>query len=99
MITKPNRYKNGAFLAFVRTLNCCACDNLVHSGRGVDGIVEAHHVETRGAGGSDLKAIPLCRKHHSEIHMVGVDTFAKRHGMVYQELHYYLLNKFIMEAT
>lgn len=41
----------------------------------------AHHVKTKGAGGGDEWCVPLCAQHHSEIHNIGRDTFAKKYGM------------------
>lgn len=38
---------------------------------------EAHHIRTRGAGGSDdpENVMWLCRRHHREIHSMGRDAF------------------------
>jgi hypothetical protein len=92
MIEKPKRYESEAFLRFVRTQPCVVCESANY------GEVDAHHVETRGSGGSDLSAIPLCRMHHTEIHMVGVDTFARRHRVFYDQVKLQLLDKFIREG-
>lgn len=32
------------------------------------GITDAHHVKPVSLGGSDYTAVPLCRKHHDEVH-------------------------------
>jgi hypothetical protein len=65
LIPKPKRFESAAYLAFIRSLPCTACDYPV---------TEAHHLKTRGAGGSDLTAIPLCRQHHTQIHTEGTVT-------------------------
>lgn len=41
---------------------------------------EPHHLVSRGAGGSDLSVIPLCREHHHEIHRLGVKSFEEWYG-------------------
>lgn len=44
---------------------------------------DKHHIVTRGAGGIDDPGniIHLCRSCHSEVHMIGVDTWAERYGL------------------
>lgn len=51
--------KDESFLAEIRKLPCMAC--------GKHGPSEAHHVQTRGAGGGDdfFNLIPLCTEHHT----------------------------------
>jgi len=46
--------------------------------------VDAHHVKTRGAGGSDIieNLMPLCRAHHSEIHAKGLMWASKNYSSV-----------------
>lgn len=43
------------------------------------GRIEAHHEHSRGAGGADDSAVPLCAFHHRQRHDMGRDTFAKHH--------------------
>lgn len=64
---------------------CCIC--------GDDG--ETHHYDSIGMGhdrktldDSNHRKIQLCRKHHSEAHNIGRDTFGKKYhvyGIIYQE--------------
>ena len=64
---------------------CCIC--------GVKG--ELHHVDTIGMGNdrkslddSNHRKICLCRKHHTEAHAIGVDSFNGKHkvkGIIYRE--------------
>lgn len=69
---KPSRYEDHAYLQHVRAQRCVVCHNLNP---------DAHHLVTRGAGGSDHTAVPLCRNHHQECHHVGRARFEKRYGV------------------
>lgn len=42
-----------------------------------------HHIKTRGSGGDDKKQnlLSLCLKHHSEVHLIGRMTFAKKYNV------------------
>ncbi len=52
------------------------------SGVNCIGVVCAHHVKTRGAGGRDeANLLPLCVQHHQEIHSLGRTTFERRYQM------------------
>ena len=46
----------------------------------------AHVVHSQGAGGDSTHLIPLCRKHHTEQHNTGVETFAAKHGLDLEKL-------------
>lgn len=59
-------------MKYVRGFMCAAADR----GSACSGKTHAHHVTTRGAGGGDDETVPLCAKHHDEIHMKGTETFA-----------------------
>jgi hypothetical protein len=48
---------------------------------GCNGPVEAAHTKSRGAGGKSKHLIPLCRAHHTEQHLLGIKTFAMKHGL------------------
>ena len=71
---KNKREIDKEYLKFIRK-HSCLC------GVGCMGRVEAHHTTTRGAGGSDYKALPLCAKHHSAAGGYGKDTFQNRYFM------------------
>jgi hypothetical protein len=45
---------------------------------------DAHHVKSVGSGGHDLETnvIPLCRKHHTEIHAIGLNRFSEKYAKV-----------------
>ena len=57
MLQKVLPYRNPAYLAFIRTLNCCECQYPAHLGN-----IEAHHVITGGMStkGPDNLTVPLC---------------------------------------
>jgi len=44
---------------------------------------DPHHLRTRGASGGDEleNLVALCRKHHVEIHKIGVKTFIDRYKL------------------
>lgn len=72
---KRIRWENPKFLAWVKTQPCTCC------GAPAD---DAHHLIGWGQGGMATKAhdaftIPLCRKHHTELHN-GPAAFEQQHG-------------------
>jgi len=69
----PLKDKNN--VEFVKTLRCVVCGM---------GNVDCHHIVSRGAGGGDeLKnLLALCRKHHTEIHAIGRETFHAKYNLV-----------------
>lgn len=73
-------FKSQSYLSHVRSMQCIVC--------GSNDTV-AHHVKTRGSGGGDTFAVPLCAEHHNEIHTIGIDTFQERYGInLWQELFF-----------
>lgn len=72
-VPKPTRVSDPAWLDEIRTMRCCVCAFL-----GVRQMsrTEPNHTETRGAGGGDDSAAPMCRKHHDLWHILGRETFA-----------------------
>jgi len=89
-LSKPQRYVNEAYLNYVRQNRCVVCKTRP---------VDAHHVQTRGAGGSDLTAVPLCRIHHDGIHRMGVMTFQTHFKINLFEIQHFLLKKFVESTT
>ncbi len=63
---KPGRSKR--YLEYIRSEPCCACQATP---------AEPHHTAKAGVGmkSSDFSTIPLCRKHHSELHNNGIVRF------------------------
>ena len=71
MIPKQKRYISERFLEFIRSAPCLVCSRTP---------AEPHHFDkSKGAGGSDLGCIPLCREHHSKAHMKGKTVFSVDH--------------------
>lgn len=62
---KPARLEDVDYLRFIRRQACLICP----------AASEAHHTRTRGSGGSDYLTLPLCPKHHREIHKRGLAWF------------------------
>lgn len=85
---KPRRFTCESFLQFIRKQVCVFC------GKPCD---HAHHMKTRGAGGSDLTAVPLCAPHHTEIHQVGKAVLTQQYGIDWNRTHRVLLERFIEE--
>jgi len=77
-LPKPKREKDDEFVRWLHGWKCCVPNCGVWP-------VDAHHVKSRGAGGSDRQAIPLCHFHHvmggSAVHKVGILTFQKMHAI------------------
>jgi len=73
---KPWRSKK--YLEYIRKQPCVVCGHT---------LTQAHHVKTVGSGGGDEWVIPLCIPCHQMIHMIGRDTFFRRHKVnIQQEL-------------
>lgn len=83
--------KCAGHLQWVRGHECCLTGKwrIVRDNSGApftqdhvcEGRMEAHHSTTRGAGGGDDVAVPLCTKAHMEGHKIGWTTFEKRWGV------------------
>ena len=76
---KSDRLRSKKRMQAARDLGCCICKNPV---------ADAHHLRTVGhrraaslKNGDDY-TIPLCRKHHDELHMFGDEKlFLDLHGV------------------
>lgn len=60
-----------------RLLPCVACGRRPPS--------DPAHVRSRGAGGTDSDAVPLCRGCHQAQHVEGIATFQRRRGLDLEE--------------
>ena len=78
------------YLEWVRGLKCAVAERGYRPGtewtvplrwHRCGGSVQAHHVKTRGARGSDKTAIPLCAVAHRQWHEWGRQTFQRRYGL------------------
>lgn len=63
-VREPNRIECPAHLKWVRGHECL-CAGHGRFGFECKGRIEAHHQRTRGAGGGDDQAVPLCAFHHA----------------------------------
>lgn len=63
----------GVHADLVRSLCCCVCGALPPS--------EAHHVKSRGAGGTRKDLAPLCARCHRLGHVMGWTSFGMRFGV------------------
>lgn len=56
---------------------------------------EVHHIITRGSGGTDHKdnLLNLCRKHHTEIHTIGRESFSSKYEVVRERIRYAVEHK------
>lgn len=70
---KRPREKSPKYLKHVRSLRCVVpwCNQKT----------EPHHLTSRGAWGSDMTCIPMCRFHHTEIETTGPTAFEMRHNV------------------
>ncbi len=82
---RSGREESPEFLGFVRLFLCAT--------PGCDADSHAHHLKSRGAGGSDFTAVPLCWFHHSEIHQLWRDRFEAKYSVDLGEV-----NKLILKA-
>jgi hypothetical protein len=81
MVKEALVIRSPSFLAFVRRHHC-TCVELDPTG--CDGEIEAAHVRRGTDGGvgmkpSDCYALPLCREHHAEQHMIGEPAFERKY--------------------
>lgn len=65
-MSDPHRTTDEEYLAWVRTQPCAVCKAPAD---------DPHHLQSRGAGGSDYTALPMCRGHHRELHTMADSTF------------------------
>lgn len=79
---KKTRELDPDYIEWVHKFNCivpgCSTPYPVH----------AHHTTSRGAGGSDRTAVPLCANHHTGlhgIHNLGQIHWQKKFGVVLED--------------
>ena len=71
------------YLIFVRSLPCAICQDDTGS--------DPHHQRGSKTGGASFKChnirtLPLCRKHHTELHSIGHESFGLRYGVTQAEI-------------
>jgi hypothetical protein len=89
---KPKRVIDPTFLNRVRHSRCAVvgCCRFY---------IDPHHLITRGSGGSDHTAIPLCREHHAELHTIGKKRFEEECGLDLWAVNARQLAEYAVELT
>lgn len=90
---KKRRIVNEEVLETVRNLVCLACASLdpeaareaIHD-HGIR--CHPHHLISKGAGGGDVpeNILPVCFKHHSLVHAIGLGRFSQEFKVVHDWL-------------
>jgi hypothetical protein len=85
VLEKKTRIVDESALEEVRKLPCLACDM---SREERIRFIFDNHVRSRGSGGDDVpeNLMPLCARHHAEIHQVGTIKMASKYSIVRQWL-------------
>lgn len=75
MLAKKKRLVDKALLKSLHDAQCFICGRT----EGTAG----HHLKTKGSGGDDVaeNLLPLCVKHHREVHDIGTKTFCLKYGI------------------
>ena len=72
MILKKKRETDKGYISYVINQPCLVCYAMP---------CDPHHTKTVGSFGSDYTVISLCRKHHTECHQIGKNTFQEKYGI------------------
>jgi hypothetical protein len=80
-VAKPARVVDPKFRDWIRRQPCLVCTDVQRGG------TECAHVRSRGAGGGDLRnCVPLCPRHHHELHFWGARTFQARYRITLKRM-------------
>jgi hypothetical protein len=82
---KPQRLRHKGYIAWIRRQPC-----LIDRAP-----AQAHHSTSVGAFGSDLRAVPLCHRHHQELHRMGRVRFEEKYRLDLTEEILSLLERYI----
>ena len=76
MIGKENIPRSKKYLDHIKKQACTVRGECV-------GDIAAHHMETGGKGikCSDFKTLPLCMRHHAELHSTGRRSFVRKYDI------------------
>ena len=79
---EANPERSPKHMAWIRRVFVCAA----WASEECEGPNHAHHVRTAATAGtgmkpSDFQTVPLCAKHHSDLHTMGSKTFEEKHGV------------------
>ena len=75
MQPKPIRETDKDYKSYIISKPCLVWNNECL------GDIVAHHSVSRGSGGSDYKAVPLCMRHHNDVHNIGWLTFQEYYNI------------------
>jgi transposase-like protein len=79
----PHRTTDEDYLEWVRQQKCAVCLSAPPN--------DPHHLTSKGAGGSDRTAIPLCRDCHRRYHDLGHDAFQSHRSVdLWKQAHRHL---------
>jgi hypothetical protein len=82
-MSDPHRVTDEGFLEYTRQQKCAVCLSPAPN--------DPHHLTSRGAGGSDLTAIPLCRDCHRRYHDLGHEAFQSHRSIdLWKQAHRHL---------
>lgn len=72
---KTKRIENKELIKSIKEQSCLICNKSP---------VDVHHLTTKGAGGDDVESnlVPICRKHHSELHQYGLGKFSWKYPRI-----------------
>lgn len=84
MFPKQTREVNEDYLEFIRKQPCCI------SGENA----EPHHLKSVGSGGSDMSCVPLSRKLHTEVHMMGRSRFEAKYEIRLNDVNMEMRGKY-----
>ncbi|HEC61699.1 MAG TPA: DUF968 domain-containing protein [bacterium] len=78
-ICKRRGYSKQYMVNWMRAWHCTLCGEVS---------APPHHIVSRGAGGSDDKEnlLAFCSSHHTEIHNIGIQTFANKYPEVKERI-------------
>lgn len=76
MIQKLRRIEDRKLLDSYHRMRCIVCNGL--------GSTVGHHIKSKGSGGDDVESnlMPLCARHHHEIHSIGLTEFSEKYNSV-----------------
>mgnify|MGYP005847279859 CR=1 FL=1 len=90
--SKPSTPKDKEYIDWIKTLPCIVCLTLSpYMKVSDDNQSDPHHIPKKGHAkvgkkASDRRTIPLCHRHHVEVHQKGRETFAKEYSLDYEEV-------------